>query len=198
MTDVTFRTAKLETGQLIIDIPPDQRGAVMKFLRTKKDKPYDLTIKEHRQKRSQDANAKLWALINEMSVILRLPPDEIYQGYIPDVGGNYWIAPVKPEEIPERTKDWCLGHIGRMVDDMGPCVSKDLQGYHNLKLYRGSSEYDSATFSRLLDLVMQDCRQLGIETLSEREKSLLLESIDEKRHQGQKHLKEGQGSGCGA
>jgi hypothetical protein len=61
-------------------------------------------------------------------------------------------------------------------------MSKDLQGFHNLKLYRGSSEYDSATFSRLLELVMQDCRQIGIEVLSEREKSLLLESIDEKRN----------------
>jgi hypothetical protein len=42
-------------------------------------------------------------------------------------------------------------------------------------MYRGSSEYDVPTFSRLLDLVMQDCCNLGIETMSEREKSLLLE-----------------------
>lgn len=185
MTDVVFRTATLETGKLIIDIPPDQRGAVMRFLRTKKDKPYDLIIKEHRKKRSQDANAKLWALINELSDKLHIPPDEIYQGYIPDVGNNFQIVPVKPENIAQWTSDWCRGHIGRMVDDMGPCMSKDLVGYHNLKLYRGSSEYDTATFSRLLELVIQDCRQLGIETLSEREKSLLLESIDEKRYQSQ-------------
>ena len=58
---------------------------------------------------------------------------------------------------------------------MGPCRLQDLRGYHNLKMYRGSSEYDTPTFSRLLDLVIQDCRQLGIETMSEREKSLLLE-----------------------
>ena len=185
MTEVIFRNARMETGQLIVDIPTEQRGAVMNFIRTKKDKPYALTIKEHKKKRSNDANAKLWALINELSVILRIPPEDIYQGYIPDVGGNFWIAPVKPEDIPERTADWCRGHIGRMADDMGPCMSKDLVGFHNLKLYRGSSEYDSATFSRLLELVCQDCRQLGIETLSEREKSLLLEGIDEKRHKSE-------------
>lgn len=52
---ITFRNARMETGKLIIDIPMDQRGAVMKFLRTKKDRPYDLTIKEHREKRSLDA-----------------------------------------------------------------------------------------------------------------------------------------------
>lgn len=178
MTDFTFRNARMETGQLIIEIPTDQRWAVMKFLRTKKDRDYDLTIKEHRNKRSLDANAKLWALIGEMAALLHLPPEEVYQGYIPDVGGNYWITPVKPEAIPQMANDWCRGHIGRMVDDIGPCKSKDLDGYHNLKMYRGSSEYDAATFSRLLDLVMQDCKALGIETLSEREKSLLLEGIN--------------------
>jgi hypothetical protein len=62
-----------------------------------------------------------------------------------------------------------------MVEDVGPCRTQALRGHRLLKMYRGSSEYDVPTFSRLLDLVMQDCRNLGIETMSEREKSLLLE-----------------------
>lgn len=175
---IRFAEAKLEAGWLMLKPTAEDMGLAMAFVRKMKQKLYEAVLKEHRKKRSLDANAKLWALINEMSVLLHLPPEEIYQGYIPDVGGNYKIIPVKPEEIPEWEKDWCRGHIGRMVDDMGPCMSKDLAGYHNLKLYRGSSEYDSATFSRLLELVLQDCRQLGIETLSEREKSLLLEGIN--------------------
>ena len=175
---ILFKDIKMEGGCLIIRPEKQDMGKAMAAVRKHKDKLYTVEIKEYRKKRSLDANAKLWALIGEMAVILRLPPEEIYQGYIPDVGGNYRIVPVKPEEIPAWEKDWCNGHIGRMVDDMGPCISKDLAGYHNLKLYRGSSEYDSATFSRLLELVMQDCRQLGIETLSEREKSLLLEGIN--------------------
>lgn len=165
----------MEAGQLIIDIPADQRGIVMKFLRTKKERDYKLEIKEYQKKRSLDANAKMWALIGEMSTILRLTPEEIYQGYIPDVGGNYWIAPVREEDIAQRAEDWCRGHIGRLVEDIGPCRISELKGYRNLKMYRGSSEYDVPTFSRLLDLVMQDCKQLGIDTLSEREKSLLME-----------------------
>jgi hypothetical protein len=136
-----------------------------------------LTIKigKFRKKRSLDANQKLWALINEMSTILKLTPEEIYQGYIPDVGNNFRVFPVKPEDINEFAADWCNGHIGRMVEDVGPCRSRDLKGHRLLKMYRGSSEYDVPTFSRLLDLVLQDCRNLGIETMSEREKSLLLE-----------------------
>ena len=179
---IKFTEAKLEGGWLMVKPIREDMGKAMAVVRNMKQKLYTVTIKQYQKKRSLDANAKLWSLIGEMAVLLRLPPEEIYQGYIPDVGGNYRIVPVKPEEIPDWEKEWCRGHIGRMIDDMGPCISKDLAGYHNLKLYRGSSEYDSATFSRLLDLVMQDCRQLGIETLSEREKSLLLEGIDAQGH----------------
>lgn len=176
--EIRFRTAVLEGGKLTITVPTDQRGAVMRWIRGARDRDYTLQIKEYRKKRSPDANAKLWALLGEMSAVLKLPPEEIYQGYIPDVGGNYWIAPVRPEDIPAREKSWCKGHIGRMIDDMGPCRSRDLAGHHNVRFYEGSSEYDRATFSRLLEMVIQDCRQLGIETMSEREKSLLLEGLD--------------------
>lgn len=187
--DIRFKEVKLEGGWLMIRPEREDLGLAMAFLRRfKQGKMYSATLKLFQKKRSLDANQKLWALINEMSTILKMPPEEIYQGYIPDVGDNYRVFPVKPEEINEVAEEWCRGHIGRMVEDMGPCRLSDLRGYHNLKCYRGSSEYDTATFSRLLELVMQDCRQLGIETMSEREKSLLMEeweaTKDAERHKG--------------
>lgn len=150
-------------------------GKAMAIVRKHKDRLYDMDVKEHRKKRSLDANAMLWSLINQMSVALRIPPDEIYQGYIPDVGDNFTWHPEKPETVKQFSDGWCRGHIGRMVDDVGPCRLPDLRGYRLLKCYYGSSEYDVPTFSRLLDLVIQDCKNIGIETISERERSLLLE-----------------------
>ena len=150
-------------------------GKAMAIVRKHKDRLYDMDVKEHRKKRSLDANAMLWSLINQMSVVLRIPPDEIYQGYIPDVGDNFTWHPEKPETVKQFSEGWCRGHIGRMVDDVGPCRLPDLRGYRLLKCYYGSSEYDVPTFSRLLDLVIQDCKNIGIETMSERERSLLLE-----------------------
>ena len=172
---ISFREIKLEGGWLMVKPEKDDLGKAMALVRKHKDKLYNLVVKEFRKKRSLDANAKLWALINEMAVILHLPPDEIYQGYIPDVGNNFKFVPSLPEDVEQWEKDWCKGHIGRMVEDIGPCRMTDLKGYRLLKLYRGSSEYDVPTFSRLLDLVIQDCRQLGIETMSERERSLLMD-----------------------
>ena len=71
-------------------------GKAMALVRKHKDRLYDMDVKEHRKKRSLDANAMLWSLINQMSAVLRIPPDEIYQGYIPDVGDNFTWHPEKP------------------------------------------------------------------------------------------------------
>ena len=184
---IKIQEIKLEGGCFIIKPVREDIGKAMALIKGLKNRQYTLEIKQFRKKRSLDANQKMWALINEMSTKIPLTPEEIYQGYIPDVGNNYRVFPVKPEEINEFAADWCNGHLGRMVEDMGPCRKRDLIGYHNLRCYRGSSEYDVQTFSRLLNLVEQDCRQLGIETISERERSLLMEewgATYENRHQG--------------
>ena len=179
---IKFREIKLEGGCLIIRPEREDLGKAMALIRKLKNKTYTVTVKEFRKGRSLDANQKMWALINEMSEVLKLPPEEIYQGYIPDVGNNYRVFPVKPEEINQFADEWCHNHIGRMVEDMGPCRLRDLRGYHNLKCYKGSSEYDTQTFSRLLDLVIQDCRNLGIETMDDRERSLLLDEWEATRN----------------
>lgn len=172
---ISFRDVKLEGGWLMVKPEREDLGKAMAIVRKHKDRIYDMDIKEHRKKRSLDANAMLWSLINQMSAVLRIPPDEIYQGYIPDVGDNFTWHPEKPETVKQFSEGWCRGHIGRMVDDVGPCRLPDLRGYRLLKCYYGSSEYDVPTFSRLLDLVIQDCKSIGIETISERERSLFLE-----------------------
>jgi hypothetical protein len=182
---IKFREVKLEGGWLMIRPEREDLGLAMAFLRRfKQGKMYSVTLKLFQKKRSLDANQKLWALINQMAALpnMRLTPDEIYQGYIPDVGDNYVWWPTKPEDIPQRIEDWCRGHLGRMCEDCGPCRNRGLAGYHNLKCYRGSSEYDVPTFSRLLDLVIQDCRQLGIEVMDDRERSLLLEEWEATRN----------------
>jgi hypothetical protein len=173
---------RLEGGWLMIRPEREELGKAMALVRKLKKKVYTVTVKEFRKGRSLDANQKMWALINQMSEVLKLTPEEIYQGYIPDVGNNFRVFPVKPEDINEFAEEWCHGHLGRMVEDMGPCRLRDLRGYHNLKCYKSSSEYDTKTFSRLLELVCQDSAQLGIDTMSEREKSLLLEEWEATRN----------------
>lgn len=51
-----------------------------------------------------------------------------------------------------------------MIEDLGPC--RNIKGYHNIRSYISSSDYDTAQMSRLIDLVAEDCRENGIETMT--------------------------------
>ncbi len=139
-----------------------------------KDAVLDVEIKKHHKKRSLDANAYAWLLINKLSVILHISPNEVYRQHIRDVGGNFEVVPVQEGHLEHWDRLWCKGHDGRMTVDMGPC--RNIRGYHNVRSYFGSSDFDTAHMSRLIDNLIQDCKAQGIETLTERELSLLKEA----------------------
>lgn len=128
----------------------------------KPDKAYVAHIK--RKGRSLNANAYFWVLVGRLAEKLQIPPDGIYRSYIPDIGGNYEIIPVREDRIDAWERVWCSGHIGRMIEDLGPC--RNIKGYHNIRSYLSSSDYDTVQMSRLIDLVVQDCRENGIETMT--------------------------------
>lgn len=171
MDPVTFRTARMETGKLIIDIPPDQRGGVMRWLRSKKDRDYDLTIKEHRKKRSLDANAYFWELVGQLADALRITPKEIYRQAIQNIGGNYEIIPIKAEAADKFKEAWEKNGLGWPCVDIG---ASKIPGYRNLKAYYGSSTYDTRQMSLLIDHIVQDCKAVGIDTRSKEELDSIL------------------------
>lgn len=169
---VTFRTARLETGQLIIDIPKDQRGVVMAWLKSKKDRDYDLTIKEHRQKRSLDANAYAWVLIGKLATAMHIKPVEVYREQIQNVGDNYTPMCVREKDVQGFVSCWERNGLGWITQDLGP---SQVPGCRNLAAYHGSSTYDTRQMSRLIDNIVQDCKALGIETLTPDKLALLKE-----------------------
>jgi hypothetical protein len=145
----------------------------------KPGKTYQAELKEHQKKRSLDANALAWKLLGDLSAVLRIPPEDIYRSYIRDVGGNYEIVPVKEDHIEDWDRVWCKGHYGRSTEDMGEC--RKIPGYHYIKSYIGSSDYDVSQMSRLLDLIITDCKAMGVDVLTERERTLLLEDWGDKK-----------------
>ena len=138
----------------------------MAVVRKHKDRLYDLEVKEHRKKRSLDANAYAWVLINKIADALRITPKEIYRQAIQNVGGNYEILPVKAEAAEHFKQVWEAQGLGWPCVDMG---KSKLDGYRNLRVYYGSSTYDTRQMAQLIDNLVQDCRALDIEVKSEEE-----------------------------
>ena len=172
MDPITFTDAKLEGGWLLVKIPRESLGRVMGWIRKKKDRPYDLAIKEHRKKRSLDANAYAWVLIGKLAAEMHLTPLEVYRQAIRGVGGNCTIMCVQEKDVQQFRKCWESNGLGWPCDDLGP---SQVVGCRNLAAYHGSSTYDTRQMSRLIDNLVQDCKALDIETLPPEKLSLLLE-----------------------
>lgn len=80
--------------------------------------------------------------------------------------------------IPEFEKIWASKGIGWFCD-----VADDAQeeGKKIILAYHGSSTYTVKQMSALIDNIMQDAKVVGVETLSDRERSLILDECA-KRH----------------
>lgn len=173
--NISFREAKLECGWLMVKPVREDLGKAMAVVRKHKDKLYDLEIKEHRQKRSLDANAYSWVLINKIADALRLTPKEVYQQAIQDIAGNHEIIPIKTEAADKFKQVWESQGLGWPCVDIG---RSKIDGYRNMKAYYGSSTYDTRQMSLLIDHLIQDCKALDIETLPPDKLALLLEAQD--------------------
>ena len=169
---IQFREIKLEGGWLMVRPEREDMGKAMALVRKHKNKLYDLDVKEHRRKRSLDANAYAWVLIHKLAEAMKLTPEEVYIQQIPNVGNNYTPMCVREQDVDRFRKSWMSNGIGWLVKDLGP---SNVRGCRNLMAYHGSSTYDTAQMSRLIDLLVQDCKALDIETLSEEKLSLLKE-----------------------
>ena len=163
---ITFREVKLEGGWLMVKPEREDLGKAMAVVRKHKNKLYDLEVKEHRKKRSLDANAYAWVLINKIADALRITPKEIYRQAIQNVGGNYEILPVKAEAAEHFKQVWEAQGLGWPCVDMG---KSKIDGYRNLRAYYGSSTYSTTQMAQLIDILLQDCRALDIEVKSDEE-----------------------------
>ena len=168
---ITFSEMKLEGGWLMVKPERVDIGKAMQLVRNRKQMLYDLEVKEHRRKRSLDANAYAWVLIGKIADAMRIPPTEIYRQAIQNIGGNYEVIPIKEDAADHFKQIWEAKGLGWPCMDMG---KSKLDGYRNLRAYYGSSTYDTRQMSQLIDNLVQDCRALDIEVKSDEELASLM------------------------
>lgn len=169
---ISYQEMKLEGGWLMVKPVRDDLGKAMNIVRKHKNRLYDMDIKEHRNKRSLDANAYAWVLINKLADVMRIPPTEVYRQAIQDISGNSEILPVREKAVEQFKLAWSHNGLGWLCRDMG---RSKLPGYRNLMVYYGSSVYDTKQMSALIDHLIQDCKALDIETMTPEKLSALME-----------------------
>ena len=119
-----------------------------------------IEIKPFRARRSLDANAYAWVLMDRLASKMGESKENIYREYIRHIGGNSEIVCVKNSAVERLCEGWGKNGIGWQTESF----PSKIEGCTNVILYYGSSTYDTAQMSRLLDLIVQDCKQLDIPT----------------------------------
>jgi len=146
--------------ELLLTVQGD-KGYLSELVKRVNEKPHTVEIEPLKRKRSLDANAYLWVLMGKMAEVLKTSKDEIYLEML-DRYGVFTHIVVKPNVV-ERVKDeW------RTVRELGEVTINGKTGIQ-LQCFFGSSTYDSKEFSVLLDGVISEAKELGIETLSQSE-----------------------------
>lgn len=126
------------------------------------EKDVDVTVKKHREKRSLDANAYFWVLVDRLAEKTRIPKTDIYRRYIREIGGNHEMVCVIDSAVEKLRNGWEHNGLGWQTDTM----PSRIPGCTNVILYYGSSTYNTRQMSHLIDMAVQDCQEQNIETLS--------------------------------
>jgi len=144
-----------------IELLNEQEGAVY---------PYVAEIKQERPKRSLNANSYCWVLIGEIAEIQGLSNQIVYEKMLQDYSKAYTFVIVKPEAVQQTKATLLDAHI--YAYEIG---NKDVDGHEGvqLQLYYGSSTFDTKQMSRLIDGIVEEAKELGIETKTPEEIALL-------------------------
>lgn len=124
-------------------------------LEMKPNKVYICTIKEKRAGRSLDANAYCWKLCDLIAEAVDSSKDEIYEEMLQKYGylGDATITVKASQDMAEIEGHWKFYQ-----------ESSDGKFKAFLKI-RGSSEYDSKEMARFIDRIIEEAKELDIETL---------------------------------
>lgn len=134
-------------------------------------KPGEYEIVKAKKRRSLDANAMCWWLCSQIAEAARTTKEAVYIRAIKDIG-EYTPLPIRADAVDAFAKVWGAHGTGwpvEVVDD------SKLPGYKLVFAYHGSSVYDTKAMSRLIDYLIDEAKNVGIDTMSEAEKALLLE-----------------------
>ena len=156
-----------ERGTVFIGVPENYLPALEELLNT----DVDVKISKHREKRSLDANSYFWVLLDQLAEKIGESKAEIYKSYIRNIGGVSDTICLKEKAVEDFCKGWQKNGLGWQTE----VVDSKLKGCKNVIVYYGSSTFDSAQFSRLLDMLIQDCNAVGVPTATEKEINQMIE-----------------------
>ena len=81
-------------------------------------KPGEYELVKSKKRRSLDANAYAWTLIDKIAAAVRITKTEVYRNAIKDIGGVSDTVCVKDEAVEKLRAGWSKNGLGWQTDIM--------------------------------------------------------------------------------
>lgn len=149
-------------GELIISFAVKDEEVIEKL---EKDKELVIETKLYKEKRSLNANAYFWVLCEKIARVLGTTKEAVYIMQLSHWG--VWLdVQIQKSDLPELKRQF------RYVQDM----TEPFSDISFARCYLGSSTYDTAQMSRLIEGTVQDAKELNIDTWTPEEIARVLAS----------------------
>lgn len=150
---------------LIVEVHKDSdyvARVIVDEIKRKVGKVFQMKISEYRKSRTLTQNAYYWALVGKLKNVLRTNEDELHIQLLQrygqdqkDENGNTVIfslrSDISPVGILKYSKAIGTGEVNGAE-------------FTHYKALKGSSEMDTAEMNTLIDGLISECKEVGIET----------------------------------
>ena len=145
------------TGQIQITFTVNELSAINEIVKIKDCEKLSIKAVKYKERRSLDANAYMWVLLQKMAEVLHQDKWNIYLEMLGRYGVFTHII-VKPKVVEKVKEEW------RTVKELGEVCVNGTTGIQ-LQCYFGSSTYNTKEMAVLIDGVVSEAKEMGIETL---------------------------------
>ena len=143
--------------------------AIVKWLMEENSTEKVYECKEHKRRRSLDANGFYWSLLTKLADSLRISKPRLHNQMLRSYGQPEFIegklVPVTIQDTEEAENKALEAETFHIKPTSQVREDKDGKTYRTYYLLRGSSSYNTKEFSTLLDGLIEEAKEQGIETI---------------------------------
>ena len=151
---------------ILFETPEDMTAVIGKI----SEKELMVSFKIYRRKRSLDANAYYWQLLSRLAEAVGISKNRAHNlmliryGQLEEYDGRlvYVVVPDTPDGA-EKALEADTYHIKPTSEVQ---ASADGTLFRTYKMLRGSSSYNTKEMSELINGLVSECKQMGIETMT--------------------------------
>lgn len=121
------------------------------------DKELTVEIKEYKKNRSLNSNALMWEVCERIAKKIDSTKEDVYRQAVRTVGACFatTVASVQADGL---IKSWSIKGVGWIAEKIS-----ENNGLTDILLYAGSSTYTTEQMARLINYLIDECEELGVE-----------------------------------